>query len=143
MELNFETVSAIVTLLLGGTGIGSWLGIRYARRRALADTKTAEAEANKADAEAMKEKQDYYQELIEDLAKDRDYYKTSRDEQRTRLDEMDAKMRELQDKVARNGRMVEVLRPFICTNLECKLRQHAVISADGEVKPAKQKKEKQ
>jgi hypothetical protein len=139
MELNIETISAIVTLVLGGTGIGSWLGIRYAKRRALADTKTKEAEAKKAEAEALKEKQDYYQQLIEDLAKDRDYYKVSRDEQRTRLDEMDDKMRRLQDKVARNGRMVEVLRPFICTNLDCQLRQHGVISADGEVRITKTK----
>ena len=33
-----------------------------------------------------------------------------------------------------------MMRPFICTKLDCKLRQRGTISADGEVKNKRQKK---
>ena len=108
--------------------------------KAEADAKQAEAEAKKAEIEAAQEKQEYYQRMVDDIAKDRDYYKNDRDEQRKRQDEMEEQVRNLQRDVARNGRMVEALRPFICTDLSCKLRKRAVISENGEVKEVKQRK---
>lgn len=127
MEISIDTILNIAGWLFGGGALGGILTWRFTRRK-------AKAEAEAAEAEASEKKQDYYQQIIEDVAKDRDYYKTERNELRTRLDEMDEKFRTLQYEVARNGRMVESLRPFICTNLKCKLRQRGVISADGEIK---------
>lgn len=141
-----DSISNILSLLFGGTliSIVTW---KFARRKAAAeamkaeaDAKQAEADAKKAEAEAMQEKQNYYQQMMDDLAKDRDYYKQDRDEQRKRQDEMEEQMRNLQRDVARNGRMVEALRPFICTDLSCKLRKRAVISENGEVKEVKHRK---
>ena len=131
MEI-FESVTNILSLLFGGSliSIVTW---KFARRKADAEAKKAEAEAKAAEAEAQQEKQNYYQQIIDDIAKDRDYYKRDRDEQRTRMDEMDVKFRELQRDVARNGRMVEAMRPFMCADLKCPHRQRVTISPDGEV----------
>ena len=128
-----------ISLLFGGSLISvvTW---RFARQRAAAEAKEAEAkakqaeaEAKKAEAEAMKEKQDYYQQMAEDLAKDRDYYKQERDDLRKTIKAYDKRMDEMERKVARNGRIVESLRPFICTNLKCELRHRAVISETGAI----------
>lgn len=128
----FDSITNILSLLFGGSliSIVTW---KFARRKADAEAKKAEAEAKQAEAAAQQEKQNYYQQIIDDIAKDRDYYKNDRDEQRARMDSMDAKFRELQRDVARNGRMVEAMRPFMCANMACKVRQRVVISADGEV----------
>ena len=137
MEI-FESVTNILSLLFGGSliSIVTW---KFARRKADAEAKKAEAEAKAAEAEAQQEKQNYYQQIIDDIAKDRDYYKRDRDEQRTRMDEMDVKFRELQRDVARNGRMVEAMRPFMCADLKCPHRQRVTISPEGEVKNGKLK----
>ena len=136
MEI-FESVTNILSLLFGGSliSIVTW---KFARRKADAEAKKAEAEA-KAAEEAQQEKQNYYQQIIDDIAKDRDYYKHDRDEQRSRMDEMDVKFRELQRDVARNGRMVEAMRPFMCADLKCPNRQRVTISPEGEVKNGKLK----
>ena len=139
MEI-FESVTNMLSLLFGGSliSIVTW---KFARRKADAEAKKAEAEAKSAEAEAQQEKQNYYQQIIDDIAKDRDYYKRDRDEQRTRMDEMDVKFRELQSAVARNGRMVEAMRPFMCADLKCPHRQRVTISPEGEVKNGKLKVE--
>ena len=140
MEI-FESVTNILSLLFGGSliSIVTW---KFARRKADAEAKKAEAEAKSAEAEAQQEKQNYYQQIIDDIAKDRDYYKRDRDEQRTRMDEMDVKFRELQSAVARNGRMVEAMRPFMCADLKCPHRQRVTISPEGEVERKNEKVKK-
>ena len=121
----FDSITNILSLLFGGSVISivTW---RYARRKAEAEAKQAEAEAKKGD-------QDYYQQMIDDVAKDRDYNKKERDEYRDTIKSYDVRIEDLERRVARNGRMVESLRPFICTNLDCKLRHRATISAAGEI----------
>ena len=126
----FDSITNILSLLFGGSVISivTW---RYARRKAEAEAKQAEAEAKKGD-------QDYYQQMIDDVAKDRDYYKKERDEYRDTIKSYDVRIEDLERRVARNGRMVESLRPFICTNLDCKLRHRATISAAGEIDTTEQ-----
>lgn len=147
MEL-FDSFTNILSLLFGGSiiSIVTW---KFARRKAESEAKKAEAEAKQAEAEAKQKeaeaqeaKQDYYQQMMEDLAKDRDYYKQDRDEHRRRLDEMDSKMRELQAQVARNGRKVDAMVPFMCADMGCKLRKRVTISDEGEVSEEKTKKKK-
>lgn len=150
MEISFDTLISIATILLGGGG-GAFFTWRWQRAK-------AKAEAEQAETTAAKETQDMYQQLIEDmkqdrqyqreqldeLRSDRDHYKEERNELRDRLDAMEDKVRDLQHDVARNGRMVESLRPFICTDLGCKKRLRGVISANGEVEGEEKKnKEKE
>lgn len=136
----FENITNILSLLFGGSVISivTW---RFTRRK-------AEAEAKKAEAEAQQEKQNYYQQLVTDIASDRDYYKQDRDEQRERLDKLtrsmtdwkritDETIDDLRRQVSRNGRQLEAIRPFICADLKCKKRVRVVVSAEGVVEEPK------
>ena len=118
MEITFDTLINVLSLLLGGGG-GAFFVWRWQRK--------------KAQAEANKEEQDYYQQMMKDIAADRDYYKQERNDYRQTIKSYDERIDDLERKVARNGRIVESLRPFICTDLKCKLRHRAVISDNGEV----------
>ena len=130
MEITIDTLINIATLLLGSSG-GAFFTWKWIRRK-------SPAEASQAENEALKGKQDYYQQMMDDIAKDRDYYKKERDCMRDTIKSYDARIDDLERKVARNGRMVESLRPFICTDLSCKLRHHAIISANGEIDTTEQ-----
>ena len=127
----FESITNILSLLFGGSliSIVTW---KFARKKADAEAKQAEAEAKKAEAEAAKEKQDYYQQMMEDLSKDRDYYKGERDEYRAVIRRSNERMDLLERNQARQGRMIEAMRPFLCADLSCKLRKRVVLSADAE-----------
>ena len=123
MEITLDTIISILGLFLGG-GAGAFFTWRWQRK--------------KAKAEAEKEEQGYYQQMMKDIAQDRDYYKQERDEYRKTIKSYDERIDDLERKVARNGRIVESLRPFICTDLKCKLRHRAVISDSGEIEDKKQ-----
>ena len=149
----FESITNILSLLFGGSliSIVTW---KFARKKADAEAKQAEAEAKKAEAEAAKEKQDYYQQMMEDLSKDRDYYKGERDEIRERMEkltrsfmdwrlEADNDRAQMKLEIARLGRKVEMMAPFMCGDMSCKLRKRVVLSDDGEPKNPRQKKREQ
>lgn len=139
----FESITNILSLLFGGSVISivTW---RFARRKAYAEAKQAEAEARKAEAEAQQEKQNYYQQIIDDIAKDRDYYKQAYQDMRERTDKLaksvtdwkleseDERMNLKRD-VMRLGRKVDAMTPFMCGDLGCRLRQRVTISAEGVV----------
>lgn len=134
MEITLEAIISLIGLFVGGSG-GAFFMWKYQRKKAKAEAETAEVDA-------AKELQDMYQQMladakadredrkvqIEELRQERDHYKSDRNELRERLDDMDKKMRDLQFDVARNGRQIELMRPFICTDLSCKLRQRGTIS---------------
>lgn len=143
MEITLEAIISLIGLFLGGGG-GAFFTWRYMRRK-------AKAEAQQAEVETAKDKQEYYQRIIEDVAKDRDYYKQERDEVRERMDKMahsfmdwrleaDKDRMDMKLEIARLGRKVEVMAPFMCGDLQCKLRKRVVLSEDGEPKKARQKK---
>ena len=146
MEITLDTLISIAGLLLGGGG-GAFFTWRYMRRKAKAEAMTAEVEA-------AKEKQEYYRGIIEDVAKDRDYYKQERDEVRERMDKMahsfmdwrmeaDKDRMDMKMQIAKLGRKVETMVPFMCGDLQCKLRKRVVLSDDGTVKPTKKKEAKE
>lgn len=143
MEITLEAIISLIGLFLGGGG-GAFFTWRYMRRK-------AKAEAQQAEVETAKDKQEYYQRIIEDVAKDRDYYKQERDEVRERMDKMahsfmdwrleaDKDRMDMKLEIARLGRRVEVMAPFMCGDIQCKLRKRVVLSEDGEPKKARQKK---
>jgi chromosome segregation ATPase len=150
MEFTISDIISIVGLLLGGGSLGGFFTWRYARR-----VKAAEAE--QSEASAAKEVQDVYQQLISDVKTDRDEQKAyiqelkddrrhlreERDDLRNRIDRTEETVRNLQREVARNGRVVESLRPFMCGLLGCKDRQPVTISDSGEAKPKRTRHPKQ
>lgn len=149
----------LITLLIGTSGITGFVvsivTIKYSRSKARSEAKAAESEAKGADAEADMKRQDYYQEIIEDMEKDRVRMKNIRDEQesyiaeikedRKRLheekeqyrkenqelqsviSELRKTQREQGDKIARLGRMQKAMVPLICTNTNCKMRQSDIM----------------
>lgn len=126
MEFTMSDIISIVTLLLGGGGIGFFFTWKYSKRK-------EKAEAASAEAVAAKELQDVYQQLINDIKTDRDEQKTyinelksdrqhlrnERDELRKRQDNLEEMVRNLQREVARNGRQVEAMRPLLCGRVNC------------------------
>lgn len=136
---SIETIISLAGLLLGGGGLLTW---RYARQKAKAEASSAEAQASSAEAQATKELQDVYQQLIADIKTDRDEQKAyikelkddranlrhDRDELRKRQDELENNQRELGNKLARYGRMVENMRPFLCGDMGCKKRANVSMS---------------
>lgn len=144
MEITLEAIISLVGLFVGGGG-GAFFTWRYMRRK-------ARAEAVQAEVEAAKEKQEYYRAIIDDVAKDRDYYKGERDEIRERMDKMahsfmdwrmeaDKDRMDMKMEIARLGRKVEVMAPFMCGDLQCKLRKRVVLSEDGTPKTNRTKKQ--
>lgn len=139
MEFSLDTIINIVTLLVGGGG-GAFFTWRYQRRR-------AKAEAMDSEATATEKVQDVYQQLIEDVKADRDeqkryiaelkedrrHLREDRDELRKRQDELEEQVRGLQREVARNGRQLECLRPFLCGRRNCPDRVPVTISDEGVV----------
>lgn len=156
MEISIDTILSIVTLFLGGGG-GAFFTWRYLRQQEKAKAKEAEANAVTAETTAVKEVQDVYQQLIADVKSDRDEQKAyinelkedrrhlreERDELRQRIDQTEESVRQLQRDVARNGRKVEAMSPFLCARQGCQDRIFATVSAEGEVKPRRTKKEQE
>ena len=125
MDWFVNVIVPFATLLLGGS-LGWIFHIN-------AEKKKAEGEASQTNAEAAKSWQDVYQQTVDDLQKycndirtDRDHLRTDRNELRKENDEMRKKwklledeIQELRQQVARNQRMVESMRPFLCGKVGC------------------------
>ena len=150
------TIDNIVTIigLFTGGGLGAFFTWKYQKKKAQAEAEQAEAEAEKAkqDAaaaanQAAKEMQDMYQQLIADIKTDRDeqkayiaelkedrhHLRAERDDLRTRQDKLEETVRTLQRDVARNGRMVEAMRPLLCGREVCNKRVLVTVSQNGEI----------
>ena len=147
MEFNIDALLNIAGWLFGGGAIGGFATWQFTRRKAKAEAVTAEAAATK-------EIQDVYQQLVSDVKADRDEQKAyigelkddrrllrqERDELRDRIDRTEEMVRQLQLEVAKNGRKLECLRPFICGRRGCPERIAVDITEEGEVKKSKTKK---
>ena len=117
------------------------------------EKRKSEAEAESVMVQVLKEMQETYQLYVDNtkarteedlkyigvLKEDRRQLLDEREELRKRIDETEEKVRELQREVARNGRMVESLRPFICGVIGCRKRQPVAISVEGEVSDSEPK----
>ena len=134
MEITIDTIISLAGLFIGGGG-GAFFTWRYMRRKAKAEAQTEEVNMAKA-------VQDAYQQMLQDketdledrkkviaeLREERDHYKNDRNELRDRVGKMEDTVLELKREVARNGRMVESMRPFLCYDTKCKKRQRVPVS---------------
>ena len=134
MEITIDTIISLAGLFIGGGG-GAFFTWRYMRRKAKAEAQTEEVNMAKA-------VQDAYQQMLQDketdledrkkviaeLREERDHYKNDRNELRDRVGKMEDTVLELKREVARNGRMVEAMRPFLCFDTKCKKRQRVQAS---------------
>ena len=142
MEITLDSIIGILGLLFGGGAVGGIFTWRWQRAKAKAEAKEKEAEAKSAEVDMAQKVQDTYQEMLEykqkevednhrliaELREDRDHYKQGYVEMRNRQDKTEEMVRDLQMQVARNGRMVEAMRPFLCFDTKCKKRQRVQAS---------------
>ena len=129
MEITIESIIGIMGLLLGG-GSGAFFTWRWQKRKAKAEAETEEVNmaqrVQDTYQEMLEDKQKEVQDnqrLIDDLRADREHYRKENNELRQRQDKTDDVVRDLQMQGARNGRMVEMMRPFLCFDIKCKKRQ--------------------
>jgi hypothetical protein len=158
MEITLDSIISILGLFIGGGG-GAFFTWRFMRRKAKAEAVTAEVDA-------AKDMQDMYQQMLEDakcdredrreqveeLRADRDHYKQERNELRDRMEkltrsftdwrlEADNDRSKMKMDIAKLGRKVETMVPFMCGNLTCKDRQRVVLADDGTVRSSRRKNE--
>ena len=151
MEITLDSIIGILGLLIGGGGFFTW---RWQRAKAKAEAKQAEVEVKEKEAEAkakeieMAQKvQDTYQQMLEDkqkevddnhrliaeLREDRDHYKQGYIEFRDFRNETEEQRAQMKRDIARNGRQLECLRPFLCGREDCALRVPVTISQVGDL----------
>lgn len=158
MEITLEAIISLIGLFLSG-GAGAFFTWKWQKRKAKAEAVTAEVDA-------AKDMQDLYQQMLADtkeeredrkrqimeLRAERDHYKDERNELRERMEKltrsfMDWRMEADNDRskmkmdIAKLGRKVETMVPFMCGNLQCKDRQRVVLSDDGTFKTKRPKKQ--
>ena len=144
MEITLDAIISLVGLFVGGGG-GAFFTWRYMRRKAKAEALEAEEEAKAAKVDVVQKVQDTYQQIIADTMADRDHYKQERDELRGELEKLTRQFSqfksdnerdklEMKRDIARNGRMVECMRPFLCGLApKCKKCVPVTISDAGEI----------
>ena len=130
-----------------GGGVSWLVFFRQSKSKADGEAKQAQAQAQQQAALAAqewlavyeralsqaekkdKENEAYIDELRQDrlnLRQDRDELRKLNDEMRKKIAELTEKVLQLERDVARNGRMVEALRPFLCGKLDCPNRVRVV-----------------
>ena len=173
MEITLEGIVALITLFIGGSGLGGLVTWRWLKKKAkaeadqaAAEAKQKEAEAKAAEVEIAQKVQDTYQEMLEDknkevednhrliaeLREDRDHYKKGYVEMRDELEKLgkdfyefkQSTIRErekMKSDIARNTRIAESSRPFMCGLApDCAKCVPVIISDEGTVKPGKKGK---
>ena len=88
---------------------------------------------------------------MEELRADRDHYKAERNELREKMEQLtrsfldwrieaDNDRSKMKMDIAKLGRKVETMVPFMCGDLNCKLRQRVTLSDDGTLKTKRPQK---
>ena len=137
-------------------------------KQAEVEVKEKEAEAKAKEIDMAQKIQDTYQQILADKQKevednhrliaelrdDRDHYKQGYIEFRDQLDKLQKEFRtfcneteeqrtQMKRDIARNGRQLECMRPFLCGREDCALRVPVTISQVGElektIRPQNQK----
>ncbi len=160
MEITLEAIISLLGLFVGGGG-GCFFTWRWMNRKAKAEAKEKEAEAKSAEVDMAQKVQDTYQEMLDDknkevednhrliaeLREDRDHYKKGYVEMRDDMERLskdfyDFKQSTIKERekmksdIARNTRIAESSRPFMCGLApDCAKCVPVIISDEGTVKP--------
>ena len=151
MEITLDSIIGILGLLFGGGALGGIFTWRWQRKK-------AKAEAKSAEVDMAQKVQDTYQQILDDkqkevddnhrlikeLREDRDHYKQGYIEFRDQLDKLQKDFRDFRNQteeernkmkrdIARNGRQLECLRPFLCGRENCAIRVPVIVSPNGEI----------
>jgi hypothetical protein len=154
MEITLDSIIGILGLLFGGGAVGGIFTWRWQRKKAKAEAQTEEVNMAKA-------VQDTYQEMLEDknkevadnqrliaeLREDRDHYKKGYVEMRDEVEKLskdfydfkrdtENERQKMKSDIARNTRIAESSRPFMCGLApDCAKCVPVIISDEGTVNP--------
>ena len=154
MEITLDSIIGILGLLFGGGALGGIFTWRWQRKKAKAEAQTEEVNMAKA-------VQDTYQEMLEDknkevednhrliaeLREDRDHYKKGYVEMRDEVEKLskdfydfkrdtENERQKMKSDIARNTRIAESSRPFMCGLApDCAKCVPVIISDEGTVNP--------
>jgi chromosome segregation ATPase len=167
MEITLDSIIGILGLLFGGGALGGIFTWRWQRAKAKAEAKEKEAEAKSAEVDMAQKVQDTYQEMLEykqkevednhrliaELREDRDHYKQGYVEFRDQVEKLQKDFSEFRTEtedercqmkrdIARNGRQLECLRPFLCGREGCAIRVPVIVSPNGEIENTIRPKQK-
>lgn len=142
MEWSIDTIIAIVGLVLGGGGIGTFFTWKYARKKEKAEADTAVQDVYQQLIADIKTDRDEQKAYIQELKEDRRHLREERDELRNRQDKLEADIFTLKRSVARNGRIVECMRPLVCGRRNCTDRVPAEILEEEAVETKTRRKKK-
>lgn len=106
-ELTSIIITGLVTMLTG-SGIGSLITMRYTRRQ--------------AKNEATRGLQDIYQQMLDDLTKDRNFYKDQTEQLREQIVGLNMKVERLEKEVRENRQALKELQPSLCGRSNCTQR---------------------
>ena len=160
MEITLEAIISLLGLFVGGGG-GCFFTWRWMNRKAKAEAEEKEAEAKSAEVDMAQKVQDTYQEMLEDkqkevddnhrliaeLREDRDHYKKGYVEMRDEVEKLSKdfydfkrdtqnERQKMKSDIARNTRIAESSRPFMCGLApDCAKCVPVIISDEGTVKP--------
>ena len=160
MEITLDAIISLLGLFVGGGG-GCFFTWRWMNRRAKAEAKEKEAEAKSAEVDMAQKVQDTYQQMLEDkqkevddnhrliseLREDRDHYKKGYVEMRDEVEKLskdfydfkrdtENERQKMKSDIARNTRIAESSRPFMCGLApDCAKCVPVIISDEGTVKP--------
>ena len=160
MEITLDAIISLLGLFVGGGG-GCFFTWRWMNRRAKAEAKEKEAEAKSAEVDMAQKVQDTYQQMLEDkqkevddnhrliseLREDRDHYKKGYVEMRDEVEKLSKdfydfkrdtqnERQKMKSDIARNTRIAESSRPFMCGLApDCAKCVPVIISDEGTVKP--------
>lgn len=150
MEITFDSIITLLGILLGGGG-GAFFTWRWQRAKAKTEAKTAEVDMAQKVQDTYQEMLEYKQKEVEDnhrliaeLREDRDHYKKGYVEFRDQVDKLQkdfSKFRseteeeriQMKRDIARNGRQLERLSPFLCGREGCAIRVPVIVSPNGEI----------
>ena len=110
---QYETMNEIWTILITAItsgGLGWIFTARWTRKQ--------------AEADAMKSVQEVYQEMIDDLRKDRQSLKM-------KVEELERQVAGLESEVKRNAAALNALKPFLCYVENCPNRKKVADSGAG------------
>lgn len=161
MEITIDSIIGILGLLFGGGAVGGIFTWRWQRAKAKTEAKTAEVDMAQKVQDTYQEMLEYKQKEVEDnhrliaeLREDRDHYKQGYIEFRDQVEklqkdfsnfrsETEKERIQMKRDIARNGRQLERLSPFLCGREGCAIRVPVTISQSGEIektiRPTQQK----
>lgn len=136
MEISLDTLINIAGLVMSGS-VGGFVAWKWQRRKMKAEAETEEVNMAKAVQDTyqqmLKDKEEEVTDknrIISELREDRDHFRQDRNELRERIDKTETTVRELQTKVEKNEREINLMRPFLCGVLGCKLRKPVSITPE-------------